>query len=308
MVIKNLVFSGGGPSIFSIFGCVKYLNTKEIWKIDDIETIYGTSSGAFLSICICLIKLGLTFEELETYIIKRCWKTLYSQNILDFKSAFESKGLFDETVIKKAITPLLQTVELNSNTSLKELFDKTNIKFVAFSVNINVKPLEKIEISHETYPELPIYKALLMTMALPGIVTPIFMDELCLIDGGLMCNYPYYECQTDTKATDSEILGFKIKWENRKLPIDSSSNLITFISHLMRMMALHIDDITNIVPTTANTIECLTPNIGGPSKWLDVFTDIDMRNSYLECGIVCAKNYIINLEEKNLQIQQECHT
>lgn len=295
MVVKHLVFSGGGPSVFSIFGCLKYLFNADLWAINDIETIYGCSSGALLGVCVCLIKLGLTFDELETYLVKRSWKTLFTQDILDLKAAFESKGLFDNTIIKKAISPLLQTVGLNSETTLKELFTQSNIKLVAYTVNINVKPLEKIALSHISYPDLPVYKALTMSMALPGLVTPIFMDEMCLIDGGLMCNYPYFECQEDTQATDEEILGFKIKWENRKLPIDSTSNLITYMAHLMRMMALHIDTISNVIPPSSNTIDCLTPNMGGPTEWLDTFSDPEIRLSYMDAGIDCGKDYLERL-------------
>lgn len=295
MVVKHLVFSGGGPSVFSIFGCLKYLFNADLWAINDIETIYGCSSGALLGVCVCLIKLGLTFDELETYLVKRSWKTLFTQDILDLKAAFESKGLFDNTIIKKAISPLLQTVGLNSETTLKELFTQSNIKLVAYTVNINVKPLEKIALSHTTFPDLPVYKALTMSMALPGLVTPIFMDEMCLIDGGLMCNYPYFECHEDTQATDEEILGFKIKWENRKLPIDSTSNLITYMAHLMRMMALHIDTISNVIPPSSNTIDCLTPNMGGPAEWLDTFSDPEIRLSYMDAGIECGKDYLERL-------------
>lgn len=296
MVVKHLVFSGGGPSVFSIFGCLKYLFNADLWAINDIETIYGCSSGAWLGLCICLIKLGLTFDELETYLVKRSWKTLFTQDILDLKTAFESKGLFDNTIIKKTISPLLQTVGLNSETTLKELFTQSNIKLVAYTVNINVKPLEKIALSYINYPDLPVYKALTMSMALPGLVTPIFMDEMCLIDGGLMCNYPYFECQEDTQATDEEILGFKIKWENRKLLIDSTTNLITYMAHLMRMMALHIDTISNVIPPSSNTIECLTPNMGGPAEWLDTFADPEIRLSYMDAGIDCGKDYLERLK------------
>ena len=62
MVFKHLIFCGGGPSFFSLLGCIKHLYDNKLFHIDNIETIYGTSSGAILSLFVSLIKLGLSFD------------------------------------------------------------------------------------------------------------------------------------------------------------------------------------------------------------------------------------------------------
>lgn len=301
MVVKHLIFCGGGPSFYSLLGCSKHLFENNIWDIKNIETIYGTSSGAILSLFVCLIKLGLTFDEIKTYMVSRSWNILVSESILDFKSAFNNRGLFDENIIHKSISPLLQTVGLKNNITMKELFDKTKIKLVTYSVNINVQPFEKIVISHETYPDLPIYKALNMTMAIPGLITPLFIDDKCFVDGGLLCNYPYNDCQTETQATDEEIIGFKVKWGDYKLKVDNTTNLVTYISTFFRMMTIHIYETENILSPTANTIECISPNTGGPAKWVDVFVNPETCKEFIECGIESAISYmrekqIINID------------
>lgn len=310
MVVKHLVISGGGPSIFSIFGAVKYLHENRFWDINNIETIYCCSSGALLGICLCLVKHGLTFDELENYLINRSWNKLFVEEVLDFKTAFDSKGLFDFTTIKKAIIPLITAVNLEHEVTLKELFDITKIKLVAFSVDINKVPFEKVHISYSNFPDVPIYKALSMTMCVPGILTPTFIDEMCLIDGGLLVNYPYVECFEETQASNEEVLGLKIKWETRKLNIDKSSNLISFMSSLMRNMSIHIGNTTNIVPDNNNTIECKTPYSGGPADWIDIIGNNELRKLYLDAGVESGKEYMENLkqQEKNLQTQQESHT
>lgn len=307
--VKNLVISGGGPSIFSIFGAVKYLHeTTKTWNIHDLQSIYACSSGALLGVCICLMKIGLTLEEIESYLITRCWRTLLTNEVLDIRTAFETKGLFDVQIIKKVIGPLLQTVGLSNEITLQQLFDSTKIKLVSFAVNINVKPLEKVHVSHLTFPELPVYKALSITMGLPGIIAPTFIGEMCLIDGGLMANYPYIECHEESDG--GNILGFKIKWENRQLPIDSKSNIVAFLAHLMKMMALHIDTHTNIIPeySNLNTVHCVTPYAGNPTDWLDLFGDKEMRKQYVDAGIESAKVFIASQKEKNQQTQPESHT
>ena len=283
--VKHLVLSGGGPSIFCLFGALKHLHDVKHWNINNIESIYCCSSGAFLGVCLCLVKLGLTFDELENYLINRSWDKLFKEEVLDFKTAFESKGLFDCYSLRKAISPLLTATGLSDETTLKELFDKTNIKLTAFSTNISVVPFQKVSLSYQTFADISLYKILIMTMGVPGILTPTFIDNMCLIDGGLLVNYPYLDCYEDMKPeSDNEVLGFKIKWENRDLSISETSNLFSFIGNLTKNMSIHIGNTTNIIPEKFNTIQCKTPYSGGVGDWVDIMGNSEMRKLYLEAG------------------------
>lgn len=307
MVVKHLVISGGGPSIFSIFGTIKYLHENNTWNINDIESIYCCSSGAFLGICLCLVKLGLTFDELENYLINRSWNKLFVEEVLDFKTAFNNKGLFNHNSLKKAITPLFTATELSHDITLKELFDLTKIRINAFSVNINEVPFETVSISYLTFPDIPIYKILIMTMCVPVILTPTFINDMCLIDGGLLVNYPYMECYEDMKPEcDNEVLGFKIKWQERNLRIPETSNLVSFMGLFLKNMSIHIGDIANRIPSNNNTIECKTPYIGqSPIDWVDIVSNGETRKLYFEAGIESGKEFIEFQQEKNSQTQQE---
>ena len=37
MKIKHIVISGGGINLFTIYGCLKYLNKKKLWQIKNIN-------------------------------------------------------------------------------------------------------------------------------------------------------------------------------------------------------------------------------------------------------------------------------
>ena len=54
MVIKHIVMAGGGPSGFITYGVLKHLSGEKYWNIDNIESLYGTSIGAFFSTILCL--------------------------------------------------------------------------------------------------------------------------------------------------------------------------------------------------------------------------------------------------------------
>ena len=53
-IIKHIVLSGGGQSIFTFYGVIKESNERGLWNISNIESIYGTSAGAILSLFIVL--------------------------------------------------------------------------------------------------------------------------------------------------------------------------------------------------------------------------------------------------------------
>ena len=302
---RHIVVSGGGPSLFTIFGAVKCLVDKELIDPGLLKSIHACSSGAFIGLFLCVAKLGMSFEELALYIISRCWNTLFANEVLDFRTMFNAKGLFDSTIIKKAISPLLLTVGLAPTTTLANLFDVTGIDLVLYAVDINSKPLKKVKLSHKTYPDMKVYEALTITMGLPGVMTPTFIDDMCLVDGGLMANYPYTDCIEDSGDKKEEIIGFKIKWEKPKLPIDSLSNMFTFLAHLTKMMADHIDTSSRELPDGHNTVECHAPNSGNPSQWLDLFGDSDTRATYIEAGAQSANEFIA---KRTQQTQQESHT
>ena len=63
MTIKHLVISGGGPTMFQSLGAIQYLEQNGYLNLNNIETIYGTSAGAFVSVFIenkCYIDGGIT--------------------------------------------------------------------------------------------------------------------------------------------------------------------------------------------------------------------------------------------------------
>jgi len=78
MTIKHLVISGGGPTLIKSLGACQYLEKNNFWKIDDIQSIHGTSAGAVIGGILCM---RYDWETLNTYIIDRPWHEAYSFNI-----------------------------------------------------------------------------------------------------------------------------------------------------------------------------------------------------------------------------------
>ena len=68
MPIKHIVISGGGPTGFITYGAACHLAKCNFWKLEDIETIYGCSVGAYIGV---VLSLGYDWEWLDDYFIKK---------------------------------------------------------------------------------------------------------------------------------------------------------------------------------------------------------------------------------------------
>jgi len=71
MTIKHIVLAGGGPMGFRFLGAAQKLEQENFWEMKDIESIYATSAGAMMSVCLCL---KYDWDTLVTYVIERPWQ------------------------------------------------------------------------------------------------------------------------------------------------------------------------------------------------------------------------------------------
>jgi predicted patatin/cPLA2 family phospholipase len=95
-----------------------------------------------------------------------------------------------------------------------------------FSFEVN--EYKVCDISYKTHPKLKLLQAVQMTSALPVLVTPVFIDDKCFIDGGIGCNYPLSFC-IDSGKEPNEILGFKNKYSDKRSYINTESTLLDYM-------------------------------------------------------------------------------
>ena len=188
--------------------------------------MHGTSAGAIVGTLICL---KYDWESINDYIIQRPWNDVFKIKIDIICDAYKKKGLFDIKTIEKCFKPLFDAKDISMNITLKEFYDYSNIDLHMYSFDINEFKLQ--DISHTTYPELPLLQGLQMTCSLPLLVSPVCLDNKCFIDGGIICNYPIKQCLEYVDNQD-EILGIKNEYETENrinLNITSESTIIDYI-------------------------------------------------------------------------------
>ena len=290
MNIKNLVLSGGGVGGFNMYGAIKNMIEKEYLDFNKIEKIYSVSVGAIIAV---IFSLKLDNQIIDDYLIKRPWHKFINIKPNNILNIWRDKGIFDKSLINIIIKPLLQSKGIDENITLKHFYEITKIEINMFTVNINTILPEKIKISHLNYPDLEVCTALAMTSCVPIAFTPLYYDDKCLVDGGIVDNFPLGEFLNDHKDISNiqnEILCFKIKSNNEKNKITKDSNLLEYLFRLastLRALSINKSESYSI----NNIINCNIKN-NFLDKWNDALYDEELRKTLILDGIKDSDQFI----------------
>ena len=207
MTIKHLVISGGGPNILQIYGGLKYSHIKNIWAIDNIETIHATSAGTMISL---LFILKIPFDNIDNYFINRPWDNLFYISPQHFLQLFNKPGIFSIDALSEFLNPLFKSVDCNCNITLQELYERTNIQFYSYTSCLD--DFNSIVLSHDTFPNMKVIEAIYASISIPCLFEPLLYKNKYYFDGGLFANYPINNCidilKSNQEVVDTdEILG-----------------------------------------------------------------------------------------------------
>jgi NTE family protein len=229
--IKHLVITGGGIAGITAYSILRESHKSSIWNIENLESIYGTSAGAILSV---FIALKYDWSEIDDYIIKRPWENVFKFDIDTVLRSFDSKGILGKKIIEEMICPLLKGKDLEPTITMKELYEYSNIDIHIFSTEIH--NYETVDISHKTHPDWGVIDAVYCSACLPIIFMPYLKDGGCYSDGGITNNYPIYEC-LENGALPDEVLGITLpKKQENVQTITEKSSLFDYLSFILNKM------------------------------------------------------------------------
>ncbi len=286
MTIKHLVFSGGGASGFTIYGILKQLFINKYLDYEKIETIHAVSSGVIIAV---LILLCNNWEILDDYTIKRPWDKLFNIEPAKLLNIWQKKGILDASLFYEIYKPFFLLKDLKPEATLAQLYELTGIEINIYTTSIQGEDLKTIILSHNTYPDLEVYKAVAMSCGFPILFQPIFFDNMCLIDGGIINNYPINECLEINK--NEEILGIKlISSDSNFKKLDDETLLPMYFYNIISNMHYYI--YKNIKkPNMDNEIVHKMDN-NGISRWIECGNNEEVRKEYINTGTELAEKYL----------------
>ena len=189
---------------------------------------------------------------------------------------------------------------------MKEFYEITSIDYHLIAYEVNNLQME--DISHETYPDIKVIDAIHMTSCLPVFFTPVFIENKCFIDGGIVLNYPLNLCINKYKNTE-EMLGIKHEYTN-----DEESKNITretgifeyFLNIFYKLVKniskqnYNIDEQSSIKQEIVCYEKYMTLN-----SIITTLTKSEKRNELLENGIKIAIQYCEQLEDNDVKNESE---
>ena len=294
MTIKHIVISGGGVVGINYIGILQHLQENDFWNIQNIQNIYATSAGAFVSVILCL---NYDWPTLSTYIIDRPWQDVFQITGKQIWAAYYNKGIYDKKIIETIFKPLLEAKDLSLNITLKEFyeFSKINLYFYSFELN----SFQTIEISHKTHPDLLLLTAVNMSSSLPGLFMPVIDNDECYIDGGFIDNYPLNYCLKTNEITE-EILGINYTIFNNKglnqRNINKDSTILDFILDFSIKSMNHI---SNSVLTPSIPYEIVYKLDESPVSFnytSQVIHSKEMRKTLYNDGFTVAKEFLTTIK------------
>lgn len=295
MVIKHIVIAGGGPTGFITYGVLKHLSKSNFWNTGNLHSLYGTSVGAFFATILCL---NYEWNILDDYLIERPWDKMVDIGPQSIISVLTGAGALDaEIFTEKALEPLLSAKGLSKDITLREFHEYSKKDLHLFTAEINGDRLQNIDLSHITHPDWKLVRCIAMSLAYPLVFKPIFVEDKCYIDGGLINNLPIIDCVSQKDCDKDEILVLKniLIREPIESIVTKDTSITRFFSILFKKMRDEIDPIDKH-PDLKNTVKCLCENVSGLDSWFEVLTNQNMRKDLINNGISQAN---IFLEYKN---------
>ena len=227
-IIKHLVLAGGGAFGFVAYGALRESHKMGIWNINNIESMYGTSSGA---IWLTMISLKFDWSVLDDFFIKRPWQNVFKINVNTIMKSYTECGILNKETIDESFRPLFNAKDISMDVTMKELYEITGIELHMYGTEID--DFQMVDFSYRTHPDWKVLDVVYISSCLPILFSPHKINNKTYCDGGFFSNYPLYYCCKNVDNPD-EIMGIRGKFKENDEEAEVS--LFDYILSLMLKM------------------------------------------------------------------------
>ena len=294
----GIVLSGGGAKGMAHIGALKVIDEIGI----PVDYIVGTSMGAIIG---GLYSIGYTPQQLDSMVRKQNWQFLLSDHIerrdmnLMEREAEETYVIsvpFSKTAIKEVTGGLIKGHNIDNLFSELTLgyhdsisFNNLPIPFACVSENLVLG--EEYVFRHGM-----LSTAMRASMAIPGVFTPVRLNDMVLIDGGVVNNYPV---DVARQMGADIIIGVDVQSELR--PADELNNTGSILAQLVDLMGQD-----KYLENLNNTNVHIKVNVKGYSVASFTHTAIDSLIVRGKQAAESKKDELILLKEK-IGLSSEYH-
>ena len=278
---SNLALSGGAFRSISLLGAIKYL--EEINILKDFKNYIGTSAGGII---LFLLLIGYTSNEINN-ILKEELTYLTNLDFENLSNIYLDLGIDDgsknENLLRKY---LYSKTNLNSITFI-EFAKKFGYNLIITGANLDTQDTDYFSV--DTFPDMDIVLALLITSCIPFIYKPITFNDNLYVDGGIYSNFPikYFE------KNSNDTLGICINPDS----IQNNDNIINYATNILFSMMNKLS-YDNIYKNDNKYNMCLISfettcidDIGFSLNDMEIKIDDKIFKEYMEYGYKEFKKY-----------------
>lgn len=196
-IIENLCFEGGGIRTFCYIGGLQVFEHFKL--LDNVKRCSGSSAGALFAMLVALEYTTTEMVELivntdltkyqDRYMVSAISHTLFSKFSLYSGYVLESDiKSFVKLKFDQKDPEFFKDKSIDYNPTLKDLYDVFDRELITTASNLTYRRLDYF--SPKLTPNIPIYLAVRMSMALPYILEYVEYNGCKYVDGGLCNNLP----------------------------------------------------------------------------------------------------------------------
>ncbi len=188
----GLALGGGGAKGMSHIGVLKVLEEAGI----PIDYIAGTSMGAIIG---GLYAIGYSASEIDSMVAEQNWPLLLSDQVQRDNRTFPEKEHSEKYVLslpfgiakeERMISGLIKGQNLQNLFSNLTIGYHDSVDFNTLQIPFACVAVDLVNGKEYVFHKGSLPIAMRASMAIPAAITPVKLDSMILVDGGLNNNYP----------------------------------------------------------------------------------------------------------------------
>lgn len=187
MEIHNLIFEGGGVKGVAYAGALKALNERG--KCANLKRVAGASAGSMTAL---MLALGINQEQIFHEILDLDFSKFLDDSlgiIRDTYRLVDNFGWHKGKALQRWVDEIVWKYTEKKHLTFQGLYDlQQGPSLYVIVTNLTMGTIEVY--SHETTPDFPLSIAVRASMGIPFFFEAVSIDGQCLIDGGILNNYP----------------------------------------------------------------------------------------------------------------------
>ncbi|MEG1545331.1 MAG: patatin-like phospholipase family protein, partial [Tannerellaceae bacterium] len=188
----GVVLSGGGSRGMAHIGVLKVLEEAGI----PIDYVVGTSMGAIVG---GLYSIGYSAEAIDSMVQAQDWNFLLSDKVLRNSQSFPAKESSEKYILSlpfgkekkdRMITSVIKGQSLYNLFSDLTIGYHDSVDFNTFKTPFACVAVDAVNGKEYVFHKGSLPLAMRASMAIPAVFSPVRLDSMMLIDGGLNNNFP----------------------------------------------------------------------------------------------------------------------